>query len=672
MENSTEMKDTLQIMLHAFLRMKEVGKKPNCQFVHQNVGDVSAHDNNARDRNKLLQRLNEMTQAAARMEKRGDNRKFTDIMEYDAKKNNGYIPGLWHGNPPMAPVNTGYSETVYQFKKSLIEVCRQNKDPTPCLKPPLLDNNNIQLKAVKYENFIFSFRNSLVAEAYRTSDISSEKSVPEPSTPGEIKIDSVGSNSVSLSWGSPASMDEIPHSFKVTSSSFVEDNILSITAPSNSTVMSELRPGREYSFTVTTVLENGTQSTPVSTSACTSLKSPELAQLEDSYEHDNELATLVVGLSDVTIINIAMENSTEMKDTLQIMLHAFLRMKEVGKKPNCQFVHQNVGDVSAHDKNMRERKMLLEQLNEMTQAASRMEKGPNRKFTDIMEYDAENNNWYIPDLWHGNPPMAPVNTGYSETVYEFKKSLIELLKSCSDQKPPAQITEFLEWHQTTSWFIQRICSNLDKDLVISREEELGAVLFLKNSNNKEFAQYLQDHVKDLAVALRAEFSQGCDVEKKLINLPFKPQDELFKRMFGCGKQCPFCKVPCEAGGQDHKEHHASVHRPQGLGRYRHVSNEKLTENVCTSNVFSETKFRNSDTKGEWHPYKDYRRFYPDWNIPPDPSIEASDYWKYVLTRFNEEFAVEYNAKPADVPKEWRSITKEMAKKSVSKLFNVKT
>ncbi|MBN3285497.1 GVIN1 GTPase, partial [Polyodon spathula] len=225
-------------------------------------------------------------------------------------------------------------------------------------------------------------------------------------------------------------------------------------------------------------------------------------------------------------------------------------------------------------------------------------------------------------------------------------------------------------HQTTSWFIQRICSNLDKDRVISRDE-LGAVLFLKNSNHKEFAQYLQDLVKDLAVALRAEFSQGCDVEKKLINLPFKPQDELFKRMFGCGKQCPFCKVPCEAGGLDHKEHYASVHRPQGLGRIKQGSG-KLSELMCTTLAFSNQRFQNSDTAGEWHPYKDYRRFYPDWNIPPDPSIEASDYWKYVLTTFNEEFAVEYNAKPADVPKEWRSITKEMAMKSVSKLFNVKT
>ncbi|TFJ96599.1 aspartate ammonia-lyase [Platysternon megacephalum] len=56
------------------------------------------------------------------------------------------------------------------------------------------------------------------------------------------------------------------------------------------------------------------------------LKAPELAKLEDSYQHDNELATLVIGLSDITIVNMAMENATEMKDVLQIVVHAFLRM----------------------------------------------------------------------------------------------------------------------------------------------------------------------------------------------------------------------------------------------------------------------------------------------------------------------------------------------------------
>ena len=178
------------------------------------------------------------------------------------------------------------------------------------------------------------------------------------------------------------------------------------------------------------------------------LKSPELAALDTSYEHDNELATLVIGLSDITIINIAMENSTEMKDILQIVVHAFLRMKEVGKKPRCLFVHQNVSDMSAHDSNMRDRKKLMEQLDEMTRAAAKMEKKEAyAKFTDVMDYDPDKDSHYIPGLWHGTPPMAPVNAGYSEAVYELKKSLIGSLQT-SDNIRNNDATEFLEWTQS--------------------------------------------------------------------------------------------------------------------------------------------------------------------------------------------------------------------------------
>ncbi|RXM91069.1 E3 ubiquitin-protein ligase BRE1B [Acipenser ruthenus] len=67
----------------------------------------------------------------------------------------------------MAPVNTGYSETVYDFKKSLIEVLKNtNKEKPPAPVTEFLEWTRSLWKAVKYENFIFSFRNSLVAEAY--------------------------------------------------------------------------------------------------------------------------------------------------------------------------------------------------------------------------------------------------------------------------------------------------------------------------------------------------------------------------------------------------------------------------------------------------------------------------------------------------------------------------
>nr|XP_061811134.1 up-regulator of cell proliferation-like [Nerophis lumbriciformis] len=174
-------------------------------------------------------------------------------------------------------------------------------------------------------------------------------------------------------------------------------------------------------------------------------KSPKLAQLEDTYEHDNQLATFVIGLSDVTIINIAMENATEMKDVLQIAVHAFLRMKQIGKKTVCHFVHQNVTGVSAHDKTLTERHHLLDQLNEMTKIAAEMEKQSTiQAFTDVIDYDLANNNWNIPGLWHGTPPMAPVNTGYSEAVADFKKNLLETLGK-EKRNGVGNIPDFLEW-----------------------------------------------------------------------------------------------------------------------------------------------------------------------------------------------------------------------------------
>ncbi|XP_032834302.1 interferon-induced very large GTPase 1-like isoform X2 [Petromyzon marinus] len=177
------------------------------------------------------------------------------------------------------------------------------------------------------------------------------------------------------------------------------------------------------------------------------LKAPELATLHDSYEHDNELATVVIGLSDVTLINLAMENVEEMKDVLQIVVHAFLRMTEVGKKPKCLFVHQNSGDVAASEKNMRDKKCLMNQLNAMTVAAAKMEhkESTYSKFTDVMEHDVSRDNWYIPGFWHGTPPMAAVSAAYSDQVFHLKLHLIEYLKKRTKTQRASTLSEFSTW-----------------------------------------------------------------------------------------------------------------------------------------------------------------------------------------------------------------------------------
>ncbi|CAN0417988.1 unnamed protein product [Lampetra fluviatilis] len=139
------------------------------------------------------------------------------------------------------------------------------------------------------------------------------------------------------------------------------------------------------------------------------LKAPELASLNDSYEHDNELATMVIGLSDVVIVNLGSESAEEMKDILQIVVHALLRMTGAGKKPSCLFIHQKCGDVTAEEKNINAHRILLDQLDEMTMAAAKMEHKDMyyTKFTDVIAHDMNKDSYFIPGLLSGSSTMAP-------------------------------------------------------------------------------------------------------------------------------------------------------------------------------------------------------------------------------------------------------------------------
>ena len=74
------------------------------------------------------------------------------------------------------------------------------------------------------------------------------------------------------------------------------------------------------------------------------LRAPELTG-SLSYRRDNEMATFIIGLADLSIINIKGESHSEIQDILQIAI----MMKVTYKKPKCIFVHQNVADIQARN-----------------------------------------------------------------------------------------------------------------------------------------------------------------------------------------------------------------------------------------------------------------------------------------------------------------------------------
>uniref|UniRef100_A0A3B4AZ63 VLIG-type G domain-containing protein n=1 Tax=Periophthalmus magnuspinnatus TaxID=409849 RepID=A0A3B4AZ63_9GOBI len=161
-------------------------------------------------------------------------------------------------------------------------------------------------------------------------------------------------------------------------------------------------------------------------------------ELEGTVQRDNELATFAVGVGNMTLVNIFGENPSEMKDILQIVVQAFMRMKKVKLSPSCVFVHRNMTDVGAAEKNMDRKKKLKETLDQIVKLAASAELCNAASFSDIIEFDAEKDVKYFAKLWEGSSPMAPPNPDYSVSVQELKSFIL----SKASQSSGVTLSEF--------------------------------------------------------------------------------------------------------------------------------------------------------------------------------------------------------------------------------------
>ena len=111
-----------------------------------------------------------MTQAAAKVENCNEQYdSFHQVIDFDDKKHVFYFPSLWKGNPPMASVNMGYSESAQTLKTALIEISQDKRTRRCALETFKLRVQEIW-QAVLQENFVFSFKNTLEVCAYNELD----------------------------------------------------------------------------------------------------------------------------------------------------------------------------------------------------------------------------------------------------------------------------------------------------------------------------------------------------------------------------------------------------------------------------------------------------------------------------------------------------------------------
>ncbi|XP_039856985.1 up-regulator of cell proliferation-like [Simochromis diagramma] len=854
MENSTEMKDILQIVVHAFLRMKEVGKRPKCVFVHQNVSDVSAHEKNSRDRKLLLEQLNEMTQAAARMEKKEENKSFTDVMEYSPDTGNWYIPGLWNGNPLMAPVNAGYSDAVYELKKHIIKLlgnCESSANDISEFTEWIKSLWN----GVKHENFIFSFRNSLVADAYMRLctefnkwEWEFRKEMYTWVTNAEIRISNFGTvaaksessdmrefltclkseASTVLSTWETKLLENLTQYFKQTDvhvyldEGYKEEFLNSAKSLRKEmersvfnqlTAAAEIREGmreidkikenckkeiekavhvlidkcrkknvkmkdkkleKEFDKMWSETLEKLSFCEPKTSSVFTNISHCLRRNLSHRGSHACELLSQK-SLQDCGKEPFKYKPEGNYKKGLkqsQMMFFVFASLKELADSiiDACtQFVSETVKRKNNYtDTYIQE---ILHMIDEKLQnnqdvrtntefevslkqhicgfAAREFQKmhedfiQANDPYRCLMKNKEKFRDDFI-DAFHErdqcqkkaeeftNQCLKPAVEDFISlflgadiidemltceqlgTRMSFNNSvLLDLLSKDDFQNYVSYIDSYEKYVKTwihhqivehfstvsvsefedrqlqscirnindainkakrgmgddMKTFVEDICKELGDKLVIS-QDALGAFMMLNNADKKQFADWLIVSVNEMEQDLRKKF-KNVSFEMKLQHLHVQPQNELFNKLVGCGKQCPFCKAPCEAGGRAHTEHFALLHRPQGLGGFSWPNTQKLISDICSSLVVSDQQFHCRDTNHKYHPYKRYKVIYPDWSIPPDVSLEASDYWKYVIAKYNMDFAKQYNKVPADIPAAWKNITKQQATESLKESFWIK-
>ncbi|XP_041434674.1 interferon-induced very large GTPase 1-like isoform X2 [Xenopus laevis] len=854
-ENSVEMSDILQIVVHAFLRMKQIGKKPKCQFIHHNASDVSADDNNMRDRKKLLELLDEMTRIAANMENKSGITNFSEIMDYNFTEDNWYIPGLWYGVPPMASVNSGYSEIVSELKKYLFEFIEKNES----LQQPqnifeFIEWIKCLWNSVKHENFIFSFRNSLVAEAYNqlsieysqwewnfrkqvhTWLISTENSIKNQSADElqPIIVNDITDKLFTFLCNEKQMMLQLlqkyfeskkknvhliekyredftrrVHSLQNELKSYVTskiDDTIRIQKQKHqinniqktyqktieekvSNLIKQVREREsqleddeiEMAFekmwksTIAELPRNLLQKRNVSQEMLLELKrdlSNRGASIMEKLLSKNNL----IGFGKVefqvkdqhidkwytkhvkvywstefhnktsnlasTLIRICSDNVTEKVNTggdydgtycqellniinerlreddvkklhithefdLDIKLHILESVSWKFQKMHDEFIWENnpvlcleklkphylttfknifqeKDEIQSRAKQFCDlclkpaitnqiREHLGKAVVEDILANESAKKFSCRAFfqSHVLEKLLKGQKFCQFFMYIEHYELYVKEWIYQHIVNTYKNGLEKLQTNILSDicKKIRNSLESLQDISTVSDFLIKFCKMLESELVIN-QTELQLVSFQNQADIKLFSKDIEFFLTETEKQIRSEM-ESSSTESVLDKLPLKPEDVLFKRVFGCGKQCPFCKVPCEAGGTDHKEHFASVHRPQGLKRLQHKKNRKLVAEICSTDVISKFRFRNSDTNEKFHYYKDYRLIYPDWAIQPDSSITASDYWKYIFVKYNKDFAEEYDALPADLPVEWHKITDEKALMSLKEVYEMK-
>jgi hypothetical protein len=220
---------------------------------------------------------------------------------------------------------------------------------------------------------------------------------------------------------------------------------------------------------------------------------------------------------------------------------------------------------------------------------------------------------------------------------------------------------------STAEMMETFLESIKNHIVVSRQD-MAEVSHRRITRVDNFVSNVMVRLELLQTTLSIRFHPGNDESVKWQGAP--PYDVAFKILWGCNEVCPLCMEPCANPRSGHwvsdgDECHTTIqHKAHGISGNRWSYNDALLIEPCNHLITTDTNEMISMTEGR--PMKDYKRYYPSWDIAPIKGVDSCPYWMRFMYQYRQQLVDYYNATDKELPASWGSITETDALHSLRK------
>ena len=251
------------------------------------------------------------------------------------------------------------------------------------------------------------------------------------------------------------------------------------------------------------------------------LRAPELRGTSaHSFQHDNEMATIIMGLSDFSMINLKELNNEALNDIIDIVIHSFIKFSIIKDiNPLCVFVHQDVSAlINADEENKEAIQKVTSHFDNTAKNLSQFYNLKELKFEDIVHFTGKKN-YYIDKLFKKANYNSSISQKYINSLQDVKDQIFQTI---NNRKNTAQAIGYRVkdlWEAVLKEnFVFAFKNTQEYNANIMFEKEYSKILLESISN-------ISQYFSEISARIRTN-SKGFDYNMCITNINVKEIDLL--------------------------------------------------------------------------------------------------------------------------------------------------